>query len=131
MQPENDGKDGKRIPGKGDSKKKSSKQKPSKKSQPSTASAGNEWSVKQIIGGLLGVFSLIIMCAAVVQRRSSTTSHTGVNGHINFICCFFDSELNLMPWIKLDFSLLIVQTMILVPLEHKEKLVHTRDTKLI
>lgn len=79
LQPENDSKDGKGIPDKGASKKKSSKQKPPKKTKPSTVSAGNEWSVKQIIGGLLGVFSLIIVCAAVVQRRSSTTSHTGVD----------------------------------------------------
>ena len=85
LQPENDSKDGKGIPDKGASKKKSSKQKPPKKTKPSTVSAGNEWSVKQIIGGLLGVFSLIIVCAAVVQRRSSTTSHTGENGHVKYV----------------------------------------------
>ena len=66
-------------PGKGSAKRTSTKQKRPTRTQPSTVNTGSKWSVKQIVGGLLGILCLIIVCAAVVQR---TTKHAGVTGHI-------------------------------------------------
>ena len=67
-------------PGKSSTKKKSTEQK-SSRSQPSTAN-GSNWNVKKVVGGVVGVFCLIIAFAAVVQWKSGTSSHAGVNVHL-------------------------------------------------
>ena len=63
---------------KGRTKKSSAKQKSQTRTQ-SSAADGSTWSGKQIAGGLLGAFCLIIAFAAVVQRRNGTSNHAGVN----------------------------------------------------
>lgn len=56
-------------PGKSSAKKQSAKHGPGRQA---TGSA-SEWSTKQIAGGVLGVLCFIVVCAAVLQRRSSAT----------------------------------------------------------
>lgn len=70
-------------PGKGSTKKKRTEQKSSTRSQPSTANSSN-WNVKQVVGGVVGVLCLIIVFAAVVQRKSGTSNHAGMSVH--FLC---------------------------------------------
>lgn len=64
--------------GKGSTKKRSAKQKSQTRTQ-SSAASGSTWSGKQIVGGVLGILCLIIVFAAVVQRRNGTANHAGVN----------------------------------------------------
>ena len=54
--------------GKGSAKKWNGKQ----KAQPLNRD-GSQWSTKHIVGGLLGIICFIVVCAAVVQRRSGVT----------------------------------------------------------
>ena len=72
--------------GKGSTKKKSGEQKSSTRSQPSTAN-GSNWNVKQVVGAVVGVICLIIVFAAVVQRKSSISKHAGMNVHV-FESCY-------------------------------------------
>ena len=68
-------------PGKGSTKKKSTEHKSSTRSQPLTTN-GSNWNVKQVVGGVVGVVCLIIVFAAVVQRKSATSNHAGKNVHL-------------------------------------------------
>lgn len=65
-------------PGKGSTKKRSTEQKSSLRSQPSTANSSN-WNVKQVVGGVAGVLCLIIVIAAVVQQKRGTSNHASMN----------------------------------------------------
>lgn len=89
---------------KGSTKKKSTEQKSSIRSQPSTANSSN-WNVKQVVVGVAGVLCLIIVIAAVVQQKRGTSNHASMNNiflcHVspnyparNFCFSFHDRERN-------------------------------------
>ena len=85
---------------KGSTKKKSTEQKSSIRSQPSTANSSN-WNVKQVVVGVAGVLCLIIVIAAVVQQKRGTSNHASMNNiflcHVspNYFCfSFHDRERN-------------------------------------
>ena len=78
LQGEKSGNTPQEKPGKGSTKKKSAEQKSSTRSQSSTAN-GSNWNVKQVVGVVVGVICLIVVFAAVVQRKSGISRHTGMN----------------------------------------------------
>lgn len=69
--------------GKGSTKKRSTEQKSSIRSQPSIANSSN-WNVKQVVGSVAGVLCLIIVIAAVVQQKRGTSNHASMNNI--FLC---------------------------------------------
>ena len=81
LQEEKSGNTPQEKPGKASTKKKTTEQKSSTRSQSSTAN-GSNWNLKQVVGGVVGVLCLIIVFAAVVQRKSGTSNHASMNVHL-------------------------------------------------
>ena len=92
LQGEKSGNKPQEKPGQGSTKRKSAEQKSSTRSQPSSANVSN-WNVKQVVGVVVGVICLVVVFAAVVQRKSGISKYAGMNIHL-FVLCYFQLECN-------------------------------------
>lgn len=73
------GKDGKNKPqGHQSAKTKNSKYKTEEQLRP-LAINGSQWSIKQIVVSLFGIITFIVICVAIIQRRSGTTGGDDVD----------------------------------------------------